>query len=82
MTIHHSSHVTLADDVKSALIETLNASLATAVDLTFQVEQAHWNIKGPSFFTRHELFDNLADHLPRVDRRRRRARQHPRRLLP
>ena len=58
--IHHSSHVKLSDDAKSKLTDTLNANLATAVDLGLQVKQAHWNIKGPWFFARHELFDALA----------------------
>ena len=57
------SHVKLSDDAKTALVETLNDTLATTSDLRSQVKQAHWNIKGPQFFARHELFDALAARL-------------------
>lgn len=55
-----SNHVSLPEDTKAKLIETLNTALATTNDLHSQVKQAHWNIKGPQFFARHELFDNVA----------------------
>lgn len=41
----------------------MNITLATAMDLYSQVKQAHWNVRGPWFFARHQLFDGLADHL-------------------
>lgn len=63
MKHHFSSRVALADDAKHRLCSTLNVNLATAIDLQYQVKQAHWNIKGPQFFARHELFDGLADRL-------------------
>lgn len=38
----------------------LNATLADLSDLHSQVKQAHWNVKGPSFFGLHQLFDQIA----------------------
>ncbi|MEC7519881.1 MAG: DNA starvation/stationary phase protection protein Dps [Myxococcota bacterium] len=63
MATRFPSHVNLNDDVRSELVELLNDTLATSIDLTYQVKQAHWNIKGPWFFARHELFDKLAGNL-------------------
>ncbi len=57
------SHVDLPADARTALVETLNVALATTIDLQLQVKQAHWNIKGPQFFARHELFDKIAARL-------------------
>ena len=63
MPTKFTSHVSLPDETKDALVATLNTSLATTVDLHSQVKQAHWNIKGPQFFARHELFDAMAGRL-------------------
>ncbi len=48
---------------RKLLGEHLNRALASIVDLHSQVKQAHWNIKGPWFFARHELFDKIAANL-------------------
>jgi len=56
-----NTNVSLKDDVRDSIVNQLNVVLATSVDLTSQIKQAHWNIKGPEFFARHELFDKLAD---------------------
>jgi starvation-inducible DNA-binding protein len=39
----------------------LNARLADAFDLYSQTKQAHWNVKGPTFYQLHLLFDDLAE---------------------
>ena len=39
------------------MVDLLNARLADAVDLSSQMKQAHWNVKGPAFIALHELFD-------------------------
>ena len=39
----------------------MNLRLADAVDLQMQLQQAHWNVKGPSFIALHELFDKVAE---------------------
>lgn len=63
MPTQFTNHISLPEDAKNQLIESLNTALATTLDLRSQVKQAHWNIKGPQFFARHELFDNLATRL-------------------
>jgi len=49
----------LPEDARSALIELLDARLADAIDLQTQMKQAHWNVKGPTFISLHELFDKI-----------------------
>src|SRR5207253_4871321 len=51
----------LAEPVRASSVELLNARLADAVDLQTQVQQAHWNVKGPNFIALHELFDKIAE---------------------
>jgi starvation-inducible DNA-binding protein len=48
-------------ECRAQLIPLLNQRLASAVDLQMQMEQAHWNVKGPSFIDLHKLFDELAE---------------------
>lgn len=55
-----ATHVAVAELDREKLVRGLNTTLATALDLHSQVKQAHWNIKGPQFFARHELFERLA----------------------
>jgi starvation-inducible DNA-binding protein len=50
----------LPEDVRTKMVAVLNARLADAVDLHSQAKQAHWNVRGPSFFSLHELFDEVA----------------------
>jgi starvation-inducible DNA-binding protein len=57
------SHVDLPAETREELISLLNTHLANAIDLHWQVKQAHWNIRGKHFYSRHELFDALAKHL-------------------
>lgn len=59
MTQRFPSKVALSEKVRGQLIDDLNSVLASTIDLSLQVKQAHWNIKGPQFFARHELFDKL-----------------------
>lgn len=35
----------------------MNQRLSDIIDLQLQLKQAHWNVKGPSFISLHELFD-------------------------
>ena len=55
----HPSKIDLPDDAKAAMIGLLNERLANAVDLSTQMKQAHWNVKGPNFIALHELFDRI-----------------------
>src|ERR1700751_5335484 len=49
----------LPAEVRTKIVELLNARLADAIDLQTQMKQAHWNVKGPSFIALHELFDKI-----------------------
>lgn len=63
MSAKFPSHINLPREVREELVELLNTCLATAIDLHWQVKQAHWNIRGRDFISRHELFDDVADHV-------------------
>ncbi|MDF9828115.1 starvation-inducible DNA-binding protein [Ereboglobus sp. PH5-5] len=41
-------------------IKALNQTLADVSDLYSQTKQAHWNVRGPYFYTLHKLFDDVA----------------------
>lgn len=51
----------LPQDARQKLITLLNASLVDAVDLSTQIKQAHWNVRGPDFMQLHTLFDDITD---------------------
>lgn len=55
----HPTRIDIPDNTRSAMVELLNARLADAVDLSSQMKQAHWNVKGPAFIALHELFDRV-----------------------
>lgn len=57
----HPTKNDLGEALRGSMIELLNARLADAVDLHTQCKQAHWNVRGPSFFSLHELFDHVAE---------------------
>ncbi|MBL9136931.1 MAG: DNA starvation/stationary phase protection protein Dps [Verrucomicrobiales bacterium] len=38
----------------------LNTALADLSDLYSQSKQAHWNVRGPRFYSLHKLFDEVA----------------------
>ncbi|MBI1752677.1 MAG: DNA starvation/stationary phase protection protein Dps [Acidobacteria bacterium] len=60
-----SKHESIADHelfegkVTEELVAMLNQSLADTLDLAYQTKQAHWNVKGPNFYSLHLLFDAL-----------------------
>ncbi len=57
------THVDLAENARSQLVALLNQFLADTSDLRSQVKQAHWNVKGPNFYSLHLLFDEIAEEL-------------------
>ncbi len=57
------TRIAVVPERRAPIIEELNVLTASTIDLYSQVKQAHWNIKGPHFVSRHELFDRLADRL-------------------
>lgn len=64
----HPTKIDIPENSRAALVGILNARLADAVDLSTQMKQAHWNVKGPSFIALHEMFDAIhAEILVHVD---------------
>ncbi len=59
----HYTRIDLPANVRSKIIEILNRTLASTLDLKTQVKQAHWNVKGLNFYQLHELFDEMASEL-------------------
>jgi starvation-inducible DNA-binding protein len=53
----------LPEKTRRKVIDLLNQNLADILDLQLQAKQAHWNVKGPSFYSLHELFDKMAEEL-------------------
>lgn len=51
---------TLPQTTRATVTEVLNQVLADLFDLYSQTKQAHWNVRGPLFFSLHKLFDELA----------------------
>jgi starvation-inducible DNA-binding protein len=51
----------LSEGTRVKAIEPFNARLADCKDLQTQVQQAHWNVKGPNFIALRELFDKIND---------------------
>ena len=49
----------LPADTRTEMIALCNAMLADCVDLETQTKQAHWNVRGPSFWGLHKLFDEI-----------------------
>ena len=50
----------LSVEVRKQVTDLLNQSLADLSDLYSQTKQAHWNVRGPSFYSLHKLFDEVA----------------------
>ena len=55
----HSSKNPIAENVRASMVQLLQIHLGTAVDITYQTKQAHWNVKGMNFIAVHKLFDEL-----------------------
>jgi len=53
----------LKSNTKTTMVGLCNARLADAIDLSLDIKQAHWNLKGPTFIAVHELLDMLRAHL-------------------
>lgn len=56
----HKTRIDLTDGARQKLVELLNQQLANLADLHSQTKHAHWNVKGPNFWSLHKLFDELA----------------------
>lgn len=53
----------LSEQVRTTTVELLNQTLTDTIDLLTQVKAAHWNVKGPNFYSLHLLFDEIAEDL-------------------
>lgn len=60
---YYPTRTRLAPEVQVEIIEILNQTLATSIDLRMQVKCAHWNVKGMQFYALHQLFDKVAAQL-------------------
>jgi starvation-inducible DNA-binding protein len=47
--------------IRTQMITLMQDRLADCIDLMIQGKQAHWNVKGPNFFSLHELFDKVSE---------------------
>ncbi len=59
----HATKNSIPEKDRIEVIQLLNLTLASAVDLYAQFKQAHWNVKGTQFFSLHTLFDDLAEQI-------------------
>lgn len=50
----------MSETARLEVAAALDQELADAVDLHTQAKLAHWNVKGPLFFSMHPLFDEIA----------------------
>ncbi len=55
--------INLPLEVRAQLIDILNQTLATTVDLRTQVKQAFWNVDATNSYHLYELFDEIATEL-------------------
>ena len=55
----HSTKNDLPSKVRSKVAGILGDRLADATDVMLASKQAHWNVKGRTFFQLHELFDKI-----------------------
>ncbi len=55
----HATKNDLPSKVRSKVVGILGDRLADATDVMLASKQAHWNVKGRTFFQLHELFDKI-----------------------
>jgi starvation-inducible DNA-binding protein len=69
----HSSHLNatrndLPEPGRFASIEALNRLMVESIDVAMCARHAHWNVRGPHFMARHQLFKSVAEGLePQID---------------
>ena len=57
----HATRIDLPDAARKSVVALLAQQLANLADLYSQTKHAHWNVKGPQFWSLHKLFDELAE---------------------
>lgn len=56
----HATRIALSAKARKNLVQILNNHLADLTDLVAQFKNAHWNVRGPHFFSLHEGFEKIA----------------------
>ena len=56
----YKNRVALSDDVKQKVVDVMENSLASSLDMYSQAKFAHWNVKGMNFYQLHLVFDATA----------------------
>ena len=56
----HPTRISLSEETRASVIEVLQKHLFSAIDLTLQCKQAHWNVRGTTFIGLHKLLDEFA----------------------
>lgn len=49
----------LSEESRRHIVAELNSVLSGLIDLSLQLKQAHWNVRGATFISVHELFDAI-----------------------
>jgi starvation-inducible DNA-binding protein len=57
----HPTKNDLSEATRAAMVQLLNQRLADSINLQLQSKQAHWNVRGPHFYSLHKLFDEVVD---------------------
>lgn len=59
----HETRNDTKSNAKKVSLDTLQARLADGIDLSLDIKQAHWNLKGPQFIGIHEMLDGFRDEM-------------------
>jgi len=57
----HPTRNDLPESTRASMVQLLNERLADSIDLQLQAKQAHWNVRGPHFYSLHKLFDEVVE---------------------
>jgi starvation-inducible DNA-binding protein len=60
---NHETRNDTKSNAKRVSLDTLQARLADGIDLSLDIKQAHWNLKGPQFIGIHLMLDGFRDEL-------------------
>ena len=58
--VMNATRNTLPAAVRKTAVQVLNGTVANLFDLYARTKQAHWNVRGQSFFALHKLLDEFA----------------------
>ena len=53
----------LPEDIRIQVVELLNQTLATSIDLKSQIRQATWNMRGINFYQFYLLFNEMSEQM-------------------